>query len=73
MSDLLKDLKLRATEAELHVIEYPDGRVLVVGGLTNVHWWPTSKKQTAYVDGAPRGRHYATPKQVISMALKGRP
>lgn len=69
----LKQLKKLAREAELEVIEYPDGRVLVVGGLVNVHWWPTSRRMTAYAEGAPAGRHYATAKNVISLAVKGTP
>ncbi|WON89001.1 MULTISPECIES: hypothetical protein [unclassified Delftia] len=67
----IQKLKTLAREKELEVIEYPDGRVLLVGGLVNVNWWPTSRKQTAYVEGAPRGRHYATAKNVINLATKG--
>ena len=66
-----KQLKRMAREAELEVIEYPDGRVLVVGGLVNVHYWPKSKGRTMYAEGAPSGHKYATPKQVISMATRG--
>lgn len=73
MSTELKKMKKLATEAELQVIEYPDGRVLVVGGLVNVHWWPYSKRQTAYVEGAPAGRTYSSAKNVISLATKGVP
>jgi hypothetical protein len=72
MSDL-KQLKRMAREEELEVIEYPDGRVLVVGGLVNVHWWPNSKRQTAYAEGASSGRRFATAKQVINLAAKGQP
>lgn len=64
-------LKKMAREAEVEVIEYPDGRVLVVGGLVNVHWWPQSKRQTAYVEGAPNGRRHATARNVINLATKG--
>lgn len=62
-------LKKLAREAELEVIEYPDGRVLVIGGLVNVHWWPSSRRMTAYAEGAPQGRHHQTAKQVINTAL----
>lgn len=72
MSDV-KQLKRMAREEELEVIEYPDGRVLIVGGIVNVHWWPLSKRQTAYVEGSPAGRRFATAKQVISLATKGQP
>lgn len=64
-------LKKLAREAEVEVIEYPDGRVLVVGGLVNVHWWPDSKRKTAYAEGAPAGRTYATARNVINLATKG--
>lgn len=72
MSDL-KQLKKLAREQELEVIEYPDGRVLVIGGLVNVHWWPNSKRQTAYVEGASAGRQYSTAKNVINLAARGQP
>lgn len=66
-----KRLKQLAREAELNVIEYPDGRVLVVGGLVSVHWWPDSKRQTMYAEGAPAGHRYATAKSVVAMATNG--
>lgn len=71
MSKELSDLKRLARAAEVEVIEYPDGRVLVVGGLVNVHWWPASKRKTAYVEGAPTGRRFATAKNVINLATMG--
>ena len=67
------NLKKLARAAELEVIEYPDGRVLVVGGLVNVHWWPASRRMTAYVEGASAGRTHTTAKQVINLATKGTP
>lgn len=73
MSKNITELKRLARAAELEVIEYADGRVLVVGGIVNVHWWPTSKRLTAYCEGAPAGRRYATAKNVINLATKGTP
>jgi len=73
MSKDKQDLKRLAREAELEVIEYPGGRILVVGGLVNVHWWPNSKRRTAYVEGAPSGRQYSSAKNVINLATKGKP
>jgi hypothetical protein len=67
------NLKKLARAAELEVIEYPNGRVLVVGGLVNVHWWPASRRMTAYVEGASAGRTHTTAKQVINLATKGTP
>ena len=69
----IKELKKLAREAELEVIEYPDGRVLVIGGLVNVHWWPNSKRMTAYAEGASSGRQYSTAKNVINLATEGTP
>ena len=69
----LSNLKKLARAAELEVIEYPDGRVLVIGGLVNVHWWPVSRRMTAYVEGASAGRTHTTAKQVINLATKGTP
>lgn len=73
MSKHITDLKRLARQQELEVIEYADGRVLIVGGLVNVHWWPHSKRLTAYVEGAPNGRRFATAKNVINLATKGTP
>lgn len=67
------NLNKLARAAELEVIEYPNGRVLVVGGLVNVHWWPASRRMTAYVEGASAGRTHTTAKQVINLATKGTP
>lgn len=67
------NLKKLARAAELEVIEYPNGRVLVVGGLVNVHWWPASRRMTAYVEGASAGRTHTTAKQVINLDTKGTP
>jgi hypothetical protein len=66
-----KQLKKLAREEELEVIEYPDGRALVVGGIVNVHWWPESKNRTAYVDGSPKGIKFASAEHVISLAVNG--
>lgn len=73
MSADLTTLKKLARAQELEIIEYADGRVLVVGGLVNVHWWPASKRKTAYVEGAPNGRRFATAKNVINLATRGTP
>lgn len=67
------NLNKLARAAELEVIEYPNGRVLVVGGLVNVHWWPASRRMTAYVEGASAWRTHTTAKQVINLATKGTP
>lgn len=67
----VKLLKKLAREEELEVIEYPDKRVLVVGGMVNVHWWPESKRKTVYAEGSPKGHSYANAKQVIKYAITG--
>lgn len=67
----VKTLKKLAGQHELDVKEYPDGKVTVIGGLVPVHWWPTSKRMTAYVDGAPRGYPHSTARNVINLALTG--
>lgn len=67
----IKALKRAAGEAELDVMEYPDGKITVIGGLVPVHWWPHSRKKTAYVDGAPRGYPHTTAQEVIALATTG--
>lgn len=69
----VQDLKRLAREAELEVIEKAEGHFIVVGGIVIVHWWPHSRKMTAYVEGAPQGRSYATAKQVVNLASRGQP
>lgn len=64
-------LKRLASDNELDLREYPDGKITVIGGLMPVHWWPTSKKMTAYIDGAPRGYPYCSAKNIIQLALSG--
>lgn len=64
----IKKLKRLAGEAELDVIERGD-EIRIIGGKHVVTWWPLSRRMTAYVQGAARGQHYATPKQVIALAL----
>lgn len=71
MSARVTELKHLARESELEVIEKPDGHFIVIGGLVNVHYWPNSKRLTAWAEGAPRGRQHITPKQVIRLAVKG--
>jgi hypothetical protein len=66
-------LKKLAREAELQIIEKPGGHFMIVGGLVTVHWWPLSRRLTAYVDGAPSGRHHSTAKNVVNLATKGMP
>jgi hypothetical protein len=60
-----------ARERELEVVDDGKGKLTVHGGLVPVHWWPTSKRHTAYIDGAPRGYRFATPQNVINLATKG--
>ena len=67
----LEQLKRLARENELDVKTYPDGKVTVIGGLMPVHWWPDSRRRTAYIDGAPAGYPQCTPRNVINLALKG--
>jgi hypothetical protein len=71
MTVQLQKLKRMASENELDVKEYQDGKVTVIGGMMPVHWWPHSKRMTAYVDGAPHGYPQCTAKNVINLALKG--
>lgn len=71
MTAPLEQLKRLAVHEELDVKVYPDGKVTVIGGLVPVHWWPESKKMTAYVDGAPRGYPFCSAKNVISLAVTG--
>lgn len=71
MSNRVNEVKRLARESELEVIEKPDGHFIVIGGLVNVHYWPNSKRLTAWAEGAPRGRHNMTPKQVVRLANTG--
>lgn len=64
----IKEIKRLARDAELDLIEHQDGRIVILGGIQMVTWWPYSKRMTAYADKAPRGVRFAMPKTVIAMA-----
>lgn len=66
-------LKRRAAEAEFQLIERhePGGLHVIVIGNRVVHWWPESRRKTAYVEGAARGMTYRTAKDVIKLAEAG--
>ena len=70
MSKLLQAIKRVAREAELQVIERaePGGLHVTVIGERVVHWWPESRRQTAYVEGSGAGRAHATARVVIALA-----
>ena len=67
--ELLK-LKREAREAELQLIEReePGGLHVIVVGDYVVHWWPTSRKRTVYVEGSAKGRSYGDARTVIRLA-----
>lgn len=66
----LQILKREARECELQVIEReePGGLHIIVVGDRVVHWWPDSKRMTAYVEGAAQGQKFTTARQVIQLA-----
>lgn len=66
----LDTLKRLAREAELQLIERdePGGLHVTVIGERVVHWWPTSRRMTAYVEGAGRGEQHASAQYVINLA-----
>lgn len=66
-----QELRRLARDAEVEVIEKPDGHFLIVGGLVTVHYWPHSRRLTAYVEGAPQGKPNCTPKMVVKLATQG--
>lgn len=70
-NDRVVQLKRLAREAELELIEKPNGHFILIGGIVNVHYWPFSKRLTAYVEGAPGGRTHTTPKVAVQLANTG--
>jgi predicted NUDIX family NTP pyrophosphohydrolase len=70
----IERLKQLAREAEISVVEHPEsnGHFTVVGEVATVNWWPTSKNQTAWVEGQ-RSRKFVTAEQVIRWAQTGSP
>ena len=70
MSKQLEILKREAREAELQVIERaePSGLHITVIGDRVVHWWPESRRMTAYVEGTRSGQSYVNAKRVIALA-----
>lgn len=72
MSKSIEKLKREARELEMQVIERaePGGMHLIVIGEQVVHWWPESRRQTAYVEGSARGQQHATAQIVVNLAKK---
>lgn len=70
MSNEIKRLRREAREAELQLIERdePGGLHVTVIGERVVHWWPDSRKRTAYVEGSKAGRAHADVMTVIRLA-----
>lgn len=68
----LNKLKHKAREAELQLIkrQEPGGLHVIVIGSKVVHWWPESRKQTAYVEGSARGLAHTTADAVIRLATE---
>ena len=70
MSKAIESLKREARECEMQVIERaePGGLHIIVIGDRVVHWWPESRRQTAYVEGSARGQQHANARAVIALA-----
>ncbi|QIM51594.1 hypothetical protein [Hydrogenophaga crocea] len=66
----LKQLKKLTREAEFQLIERmePGGLKVTVIGDRVVHWWPESRRQTAYVEGSSHGENRADAHRVIQLA-----
>lgn len=66
----LKTLKKLAREAEFQLIERmePGGLKVTVVGDRVVHWWPESRRSTAYVEGSSRGENNADAKRIVELA-----
>lgn len=66
----LERLKRDAREAEMQVIERdePGGLHVIVVGERVVHWWPESRRMTAYVEGTSAGKSYSNAAAVIKLA-----
>ncbi len=71
-SSQITKLRREARECEMQVIERaePGGLHVIVIGERVVHWWPESKRMTAYVEGAAQGQKFAAARDVIELANK---
>lgn len=67
----IEKLHRLAEEAGLTVMERQDDKLTVIGGEHIVHWWPKSRRMSAYVEGAKKGIPYATPERVIQLSTGG--
>lgn len=69
----LKTLKKLAREAEFQLIERmePGGLKVTVIGDRVVHWWPDSRRRTAYVEGSSRGENNADAQRIVELATGG--
>ena len=66
----LNDLRDAVAKAglSLRIVKRPDGSLTVAGGKHLVHWWPDSRRQTAHVEGAPKGVRFCDADAVVRLA-----
>lgn len=53
----------------LRVVEYAEGHYQIEGGTHLVNYWPTSRRQAAYLPGAARALRRVLPSEAIELAL----
>lgn len=71
MEWVVKRLKKICREQEVNLIEHCPGHFVIQGEITDVHYWPMSKKTTAYVPGTKQGYRYVSPDSALNLANKG--
>lgn len=65
---VINQLRNAAKKAGLKIVDKQNGHFQIVGGALLVNYWPTSKKQTAYVAGTRESITRVTPRQAVELA-----
>lgn len=73
MNQLVEELNILATANGLKVVTFHDDKSRmhkIVGGVSEVCYWPLSAKRSAMWQGAKQGLVNVTPAEAVAMALR---
>ena len=67
---IINQLRNAAKKAGLTIEDKGKGHFQITGGALLVNYYPTSKKQTAYVDGTRGAMFHVNPQEAVALANK---
>lgn len=74
MTDLSATARLKrlCREKEIDLKEGDKGHFIIHGPAHIVHYWPTSKKRTAWIEGSRQGKPDVNVTQAVNLAVIGK-